>query len=127
MEKETVLIVDDEASIRTTLRKFLESLGVKEILEASNGLEALERVQAAPHLKLVLLDLKMPGMDGVQAFQEIRKILPEVKIAVLTGYPFYRGADEALKKWGALDFITKPADLDYLERVISLALKVRFL
>lgn len=122
MAKQAVLIVDDEAPIRATLSKFLRSLGVEEILEAISGEDAVQKVKTAPHLKLILMDLKMPAKDGLKALEEIREILPDVKIAILTGYPFYGEADQAVKKYGVLDFIVKPVDLDYLERIVSVAL-----
>lgn len=119
MLRQAVLIVDDEPTLRTMLSKFLKSIGVDEILEAANGDEAVERVRAAPHLKLVLLDLKMPVKDGLKALEEIRGIRPELKVVVLTGYPFYGEADQAVQKWGVADFISKPVDLDYLEKIVS--------
>lgn len=122
MPKQAVLIVDDEPTLRTTLMKFLKSIGVDEILEAANGEEALEKVRAAPHLKLVLLDLKMPVMDGLKALEEIRSIRPQLKVAVLTGYPFYGEADKTVQKFGVVDFISKPVDLDYLEKLVSAVL-----
>jgi len=123
MAKKAVMIVDDEAPIRATLTKFLKTLGVEEILEASNGQEAVEKLKANPHLKLILMDLKMPTKDGLQALEEIRGINSQIKVAILTGYPFYGQADEAVKKWNVFDFIGKPADLDYLERIVTVALE----
>lgn len=115
-----VMIVDDEEPVRRTLSKFLKSIGVQEVLEAANGQEAVNHAKAqGKDLKLILLDLKMPIKDGLQTLEEIRGFLPEVKIAMLTGYPFYGQADSAVKKWGVIDFIVKPADLDYLERIVT--------
>jgi YesN/AraC family two-component response regulator len=122
MARQMVLIVDDEGSIRATLVKFLKSIGVQEILEAANGQEALEKVGANPQIKLIIMDLKMPVMDGLQTLEKIRAVNAQVKVAILTGYPFYEQADQAVKKLGTIDFITKPVDLDYLERIVSLAL-----
>jgi len=122
MPKQTVLLVDDEAPVRATLSKFLKSIGVQEILEASNGEEAVQTVKARPDLKLILLDLKMPVKDGLKTLEEIRGILPQVKVVMLTGYPFYGEADQAVQKWGVVDFIVKPVDLDYLERIVSAVL-----
>lgn len=117
-----VLVVDDEAPVRTTLTKFLRSIGVEEILEAANGEEAVRLVRGAPDIRLILLDLKMPVMDGVQALEQIRAIAPEVKIVLLTGYPFYAEADAVVQKWALSDFLVKPVDLDYLERLVSTVL-----
>ena len=122
MARQAVLIVDDETSIRATLVKFLKSLGVEEILEAANGQEALQKLGANPQVQLIIMDLKMPVMDGLKALEQIRAVNSGVKIAILTGYPFYGEADQMVKKFGTIDFITKPVDLDYLERIISVAL-----
>lgn len=122
MAKQTVLIVDDEAPVRLTLAKFLKSIGVQEVLEAVNGEEAVQTARARPDLRFILLDLKMPVKDGLKTLEEIRGILPQVKIAILTGYPFYGEADQAVQKWGAMDFIVKPVDLDYLGKIVSAVL-----
>jgi YesN/AraC family two-component response regulator len=120
MAKPLILVVDDEAPVRTTLTKFLRSIGVERILEASNGDEALAQVRAnAREIKLIIMDLKMPVKDGLKALQEIRGILPEAQVVILTGYPFYEQADTAVQKLGVVDFVVKPVDLDYLERIVS--------
>ena len=123
MAKPVVLVADDEVPVRATLKKFLKSLGVEEVLEAGNGQEAIDWVKKTPDLKLVFLDLKMPGVDGLKALEEIKTINPQVKVAILTGYPFYGEADQAVQKWGAFDFLVKPIDLAYLERIVSVALE----
>ena len=123
MSQKVILIVDDETSVRATLVKFIKSLGLAdEVLEAANGEEAVQQVRSTPHLKLILMDLKMPTKDGLKALEEIRGLNQEVKIAILTGYPFYGEADQAVKKWDVFDFISKPADLDYLEKIVAAAL-----
>ncbi|MBI4228062.1 MAG: response regulator [Candidatus Omnitrophica bacterium] len=122
MADAAVLVADDEAPVRATLVKFLKSLGVTDVLEASNGVEAVERVKGAPSLKLILLDLKMPVQDGLKTLEAIRAINPKVEIVILTGYPFYGEADQVAQKHGVLDFTVKPVDLDYLERIITTAL-----
>ena len=120
--KQAVLVVDDEAPVRATLTRFLKLLGVDEVLEATNGQEAVEQLKASPQVRLVLLDLKMPERDGVQALTEMKAINPLVKIVILTGYPFYKEADQAAQTLGAFDFLVKPVDLDYLERIVTLTL-----
>ncbi|MBI3312484.1 MAG: response regulator [Candidatus Omnitrophica bacterium] len=122
MAQPQILVADDEAPVRNTLVKFFKSLGVRDVLEAVNGEEAVQ--QARDHsstLQFVLLDLKMPGKDGLKTLEEIRGFLPKVKIAILTGYPFYGEADQAVRKWDVVDFIIKPVDLDYLEKIIRTA------
>lgn len=104
------------------LVKFLKSLGVPEVLEASNGVEAVEQVKATPHIKLILMDLKMPVQDGLKTLEIIRSFNPTVEIVILTGYPFYGEADQVAQRHRVLDFTVKPVDLDYLERIITVAL-----
>lgn len=122
MPNVAVLVADDEAPIRATITRLLRLLGVEEILEAVNGQEAVDRVKATPQLKLVLMDLKMPGKDGLKALEEMKTFNPQLKVVILTGYPFYEQADQAVQKWGAFDFLVKPVDLDYLERIVTVAL-----
>lgn len=118
-----ILVAEDETPVRETLTKFLRSLGVRDIAEAANGEEAVQQARThSASLQFILLDLKMPGKDGLKALEEIRGLLPKVKIAILTGYPFYGEADQAVRKWGVVDFIVKPVDLDYLEKIISTVL-----
>lgn len=120
MPNPKILVAEDEAPVRGTLTKFLKSIGVSDIVEAANGEEAVQQARThASSLQLILMDLKMPGKDGLKALEEIRGLLPKVKIAILTGYPFYGEADQAVRKWGVVDFIVKPVDLDYLEKIVS--------
>ncbi len=113
-----VMVVDDEEPVRRTLTRFLRSLGIHNILEASNGQEAVELAESNRNLQFILLDLKMPVLDGIQALAEIRPILPKAKIVILTGYPFYGDAEALVQEGKVVDFIVKPVDLDYLENVV---------
>ena len=113
-----VMVVDDEDSVRKTLTRFLRSLGLQNILEASNGQEAIALAESNPDIQFILLDLKMPVQDGIQALTEIRPILPKTKIVILTGYPFYGDADMLVQQGKVVDFIVKPVDLDYLENIL---------
>jgi two-component system KDP operon response regulator KdpE len=119
-EQGTVLIVDDERSIRASLRTILSSLGF-EIVEAARGEEALELVRTA-RLDAVLLDLNMPGMGGVEACRGIRSLAPRLPILILT----VQGAEdrkvEALDA-GADDYITKPFQLRELTARIRSAVR----
>jgi len=100
-----LLIVDDEASIRRALLATLRSMGF-EISEASNGEAALEMVRAA-HYDVVLLDINMPGMGGIGACREIRRMLPRMGILMLTVRDSEDDKIAALDA-GADDYITKP-------------------
>ena len=113
-----VMVVDDEEPVRRTLTRFLRSLGIQNIIEGSNGQEAITMAESNPDIQLVLLDLKMPIVDGIQALTEIRPTLPKAKIVVLTGYPFYGDADLLVQQGKVVDFLVKPVDLDYLENIL---------
>lgn len=119
MPNPKVLVAEDEAPVRGTLTKFLKSIGVGDVVEAANGEEAVQQARThSSSLQFILMDLKMPGKDGLKALEEIRGFLPKVRIVILTGYPFYGEADQAVRKWGVVDFIVKPVDLDYLEKIV---------
>ncbi len=105
MKDKSVLIVDDEKNIRLTLSQALEVLEV-ETDTASNGEEALSKLREKD-FDLILLDLKMPGMDGMEVLQQVSKIRPDIRIIIITAYGTVESAVEAMKL-GAADFIQKP-------------------
>lgn len=103
--KTPVLIVDDEKNIRLTLSQALETLPL-EIDAAVNGEEALDKLKSRP-ARVVLLDLKMPGMDGMEVLRRIRKSGSPAKVIIITAHGTIDSAVEAMKL-GAVDFIQKP-------------------
>jgi len=105
MEAKPVLIVDDEKNIRLTLSQALEALEL-DTDTAVNGEEALARLGEKP-FGLILLDLKMPGMDGMEVLRRIRQSRPDVKVIIITAHGTIESAVEAMKL-GAVDFIQKP-------------------
>ncbi len=110
-----VLIVDDDPNTVEMLTAFLTPKGY-ETCTASNGEEALRRVKEdRPHL--VLLDVRMPKMDGLEVLKRIREIDREVGVIMVTAVNEEEIGREALKL-GAFDYITKPLDLKYLETVV---------
>ena len=119
---ETILIVDDEASTREGLAKALKLSGY-EILLAKDGYEALEILQKK-NADLMLTDLRMGGMGGLQLIEETKKINPLLKIIVFTAYGTIETAVEAMKR-GAYDFISKPINLDALEIVLNRTLETQ--
>jgi len=102
--KETILVVDDETGPRESLRMILKP--IYEVHTASDGQEALHLIQSKD-IDVVTLDLNMPGLSGIEALKEIRKIKPNMEVIVITGYGTLTNAQEAIR-FGAGDFISKP-------------------
>lgn len=105
MEKKKILVVDDEKNIRLTLTQALEPLDIP-VQTAGDGGEALERLQESP-FSLVLLDLKLPGLDGMEVLRRIKESWPQVPVVMMTAHGTIEYAVEAMKL-GAVDFLRKP-------------------
>ncbi len=120
MNTPPVLIVDDEKNIRLTLSQALETLGIAADTAAS-GEEALQKLSGKSY-KLMLLDLKLPGMDGLEVLRQAADRYPELKVIIMTAYGSIEVAVEAMKT-GALDFLQKPLDPDAINRVVSRVLQ----
>jgi len=116
MKDKSVLIVDDEKNIRLTLSQALEVLEV-ETDTAANGEEALAKLKKK-EFGLILLDLKMPGMDGMEVLRQVREIRPDIRIIILTAYGTVESAVEAMKL-GAADFIQKPFATEEIRELVS--------
>src|SRR5438105_5064682 len=101
----TILVADDDTTIRTNLRLLLESEGYG-VLEAADGLQAAKQF-SNPSVALVLLDLKMPGCSGMELLREYQDHLEESPVIVITALGGSAAAIEAMKL-GAYDYITKP-------------------
>ena len=111
----TILVADDEADIRAGAERILGRAGFR-VFQAARGDEALELVEAL-RPDLVLLDLKMPGRDGMEVLQHIRERHPGILVVIITGYATVEAAIEAMKR-GAYDFIPKPFEPDQLRLVV---------
>jgi two-component system response regulator HydG len=114
-----ILIVDDELVVRDSLQKWFDSEGYETGI-AGGGREALLAVQQK-HYDLALLDIKMPGMDGMELQKRLRDADPDLTVIIMTGYASVETAVQALKT-GAYDYITKPIDPDELVHLVSNAL-----
>jgi len=122
--KARILVVDDEDAIRTSLAKFLRDRKGHHVDAAADGTEGWARLAAAEY-DLVLTDLVMPGMNGLELIGRARAERPEVPIVVLSGRAIFRDVVEAMRA-GAYDFIAKPVeDLEELAAVVDRALERR--
>jgi CheY-like chemotaxis protein len=117
-EKIKVLMVDDEERFRITTAKILERKGFQTILAAS-GEEALEKIREKPDV--VVLDIRMTGMDGEETLVKIKESNPEIPVIMLTGHGERPSAERALE-YGAFDYLAKPADIDLLTYKINEAI-----
>jgi DNA-binding NtrC family response regulator len=120
VEKRRILVVDDEATLLTVLSGELVNSGY-DVTTASDGDEAISIIQNKK-FDLVLLDIKMPKVDGFEVLKFIKKTIPTLKVIMLTGFADLKNAIES-KKHGAEDFVSKPYDLvdllTTIERVLS--------
>ena len=111
-----ILIVDDEKNIRTTISAYLLSLGY-ELEIAVNGQEALDKLKDSRY-DLILLDIKMHIMTGIQVLKEMRRLEDKTNVIMMTAYGTIENAVESMKL-GAIDFISKPFTLENLKSVID--------
>ena len=115
MHEQRILVVDDDIEICSILQEFLTSKGY-EVSTAWDGANALQQVKAVkPHI--ILLDVTMPGMDGIAILQEIKRIDSTAGVIMITGIKDEYLARRAITL-GAYEYITKPIDLNYLELVV---------
>ncbi len=115
LQASQVLVVDDEEIARTNLGYILRKEG-HQVATAANGLEALEKVKAQ-EFDLILTDLKMEKMDGIQLLESVKQISPNTEIIMVTGYPTVGSAVDALKK-GAAHYLSKPIKLEELRATV---------
>lgn len=116
----TILVVDDDPDIREVLRDRLESLGYR-VLLASDGREGLELIEKQ-NPQMILLDIEMPGMNGLEVLKEIRRREIDVTVVMITAYGTIERAVQAMKE-GAYDFIPKPFEPDHIALMVQKALE----
>lgn len=112
MNSTVVLLVDDEVPFVETMTKRLGKRSLS-ILSAFSGEQALDKLMEHKNVDVVILDLKMPGMDGIETLREIRKEHPLVEVIMLTGHGTVDKGIEAMKL-GAFDYLSKPCNIDHL-------------
>lgn len=118
MDKINVLVVDDLKSSRLTLGGILEDEGHNVVL-AENGYQAIEAAKQVP-FDLVFMDIKMPGINGVQTFREVKKINPQAAVIMMTAYSVEDLVREALEE-GAYAVVYKPFDMEHVVNIIESA------
>ena len=114
LERTLILVVDDQFADRETLKGILEDKGYR-VATARDGAEAIEMVKSR-HYDIIFLDVRLPGMDGVETFEQVKKIDPEATVIMMTGYTEEDLVKRALSE-GAYTCIYKPFDM---EKVIGL-------
>ena len=116
-----IMLVDDEASFVEILAKRLAKREIQAIT-AFSGEECLERLKEAKNIDVIVLDIKMPGMDGIETLRHIKNTSPLVEVLMLTGHATVESAIDGMKL-GAYDFLLKPCDLEELIQKVSDAAK----
>ncbi len=111
MEKMRLMLVDDEERFLSTTKKLLAKKGY-DVLTATGGAQALE-ILKQKNIHVVILDVKMPGMDGIETLKEIKHQFPLVEVIMLTGHATVESAIDGLKS-GATDYLMKPTEIDDL-------------
>ena len=114
-----LLVVDDEDLLRNSLLKLLTMEGYS-VLSASDGNEALGLIKENK-FQLVITDLKMPGMSGMELIEEVRKLSPDTKVIILTAHGEWNTYLEAMEK-GAFEYLNKPINKDDLFAAVKRAL-----
>jgi DNA-binding NtrC family response regulator len=114
--QKSVLIVEDETIMRESLRDWLTDGGYQ-VETAKDGEEGLKAI-IDHDFGVVLLDLKLPGKDGIEVLREAKMQRPELKVIIITAYPSVQTAVQAMKD-GAVDYLPKPLDLEDLQKLID--------
>ena len=112
MKSLKIVIADNESVIRMDVREMLEEAGHEVVGEAVNGKKAVELARRYKP-DLCILDVKMPGMDGIETLEEIKRKYPLVEVIMLTGHATVPSAIDGMKK-GAFDYLMKPCDMEVL-------------
>jgi len=122
-KKPKVLLVDDDQRFVRNTSKLLSNRGF-EVVPAFEGLEALKKVdEQGRDIDVVVLDMKMPGMDGVSVLEQIKRIDPDLEVIMLTGYATSESGIEAIRQ-GAFDYLVKPCEIEDLTAKIRQACEV---
>lgn len=116
-----IMLVDDEVPFVETMSKRLVKRGLK-VTSANSGDEAIVKLDQETKVDVIILDVKMPGMDGLETLQEIKKKYPLKEVIMLTGHATIESAIDGMKL-GAFDYLMKPCDIDILISKVDEAAK----
>jgi len=119
MEAPFIMLVDDEVAFVETIAKRLSKRNITTIT-AFNGEKCLEKLKTNPNLDVIVLDVKMPGIDGLEVLKEVKKTFPLIEVIMLTGYATMESAIDGMKR-GAFDYLMKPCDIDVLVAKVEAA------
>jgi DNA-binding NtrC family response regulator len=114
-QKASVLIVDDELGPRESLRMILKPL--YDVRTATNGQEALDYIQKEK-IDLITLDIKMPGLSGMDVLRELRKLGSDAAVVIVTGYGTLTDVHDAIR-YGAVDFVSKPFNVPDIVAIVN--------
>jgi DNA-binding NtrC family response regulator len=117
MSLANVMLVDDEVPFVETMTKRLTKRDLN-IVAAYDGPAALRALQENPAIEVVILDVKMPGIDGIETLRQIKRDFPMVEVIMLTGHATVESAIEGMK-FGAFDYLMKPCDMEQLIAKVS--------
>ncbi len=120
MAKGKIMVVDDEADVRDVIKLQLEQIGLN-VLEAVDGQNAIDLLKSGDNMVncgVILCDIRMPKVNGVECIDFIRKEAPGIPIVVITGYPDTELASDLLKK-GVKDYLVKPVEKEKLLAVVN--------
>jgi len=121
LERKTlVLVVDDFVDARDMLKNLLETKGFK-VVDVESGEECLQKVKER-RFQIILMDIKLPGIDGVETLKQVKQIRPDVAVVMLTGYSLEQAIKEAMQS-GSFACLNKPIDVDRLLKVVDQCLE----
>ena len=120
MARRTVLLIDDETGLTAILAKRLSSRGLT-VRTAASGEAGLTLLRQDPDIGLAVLDINMPGLDGLETLREMKAVRPEVEAIILTGFPSPEVAVEGMRL-GVYELLTKPCDMEELYQRVAEAL-----
>lgn len=111
----TIMVVDDDTALRSTLQEILMDEGL-DVISAEDGFQAIQMASEC-QIALILMDIRMPGMNGVEAFLKIKEILPDCTVVMMTGYAVEALIQKALSE-GAKTCLSKPVSIEQLLAIV---------